>query len=143
MPPRACQAAKHGVDLSTAYPDWKVEKLRDAVVSFLNQKFGAVVSSAGANADIGVPSAGMRTDDMAAGASTCAAGTGPVPGGIETHEACAVAPEWISFGALARIVPDRFSIPLNAFSMIPPLPFMEFAIEFSKPCMLLISSGTP
>lgn len=42
MPPRACQAAKHGVDQSTAYPDWKVEKLRDAVVSFLNQKFAAV-----------------------------------------------------------------------------------------------------
>ena len=98
MPPRACQAAKHGVDQSTAYPDWKVEKLRDAVVSFLNRKFAVVVSSAGANADIGVPSAGMRTDDMAAGASTCAAGTGPVLGGIETHEACAVAPEWISFG---------------------------------------------
>ena len=98
MPPRACQAAKHGVDQSTAYPDWKVEKLRDAVVSFLNRKFAVVVSSAGANADIGVPSAGMRTDDMAAGASTCAAGTGPVPGGIATHEACAVAPEWISFG---------------------------------------------
>ena len=42
MPPRACQAAKHGVDQSTAYPDWKVEKLRDAVVSFLNRKFAAV-----------------------------------------------------------------------------------------------------
>lgn len=42
MPPRACQAAKHGVDQSTAYPDWKVEKLRDAVVSFLNRKFVAV-----------------------------------------------------------------------------------------------------
>lgn len=39
MPPRACAAAKHGVDQSTAYPDWKVEKLRDAVVSFLNRKF--------------------------------------------------------------------------------------------------------
>lgn len=42
MPPRACAAAKHGVDQSTAYPDWKVEKLRDAVVSFLNRKFAAV-----------------------------------------------------------------------------------------------------
>ena len=42
MPPRACQAAKHGVDQSTAYPDWKVEKLRDAVVSFLNRKFAPV-----------------------------------------------------------------------------------------------------
>ena len=42
MPPRACAAAKHGVDQSTAYPDWKVEKLRDAVVSFLNRKFVAV-----------------------------------------------------------------------------------------------------
>lgn len=43
MPPRACAAAKHGVDQSTAYPDWKVEKLRDAVVSFLNRKFAPVV----------------------------------------------------------------------------------------------------
>lgn len=42
MPPRACAAAKHGVDQSTAYPDWKVEKLRDAVVSFLNRKFATV-----------------------------------------------------------------------------------------------------
>lgn len=42
MPPRACAAAKHGVDQSTAYPDWKVEKLRDAVVSFLNRKFAPV-----------------------------------------------------------------------------------------------------
>lgn len=42
MPPRACAAAKHGVDQSTAYPDWKVEKLRDAVVSFLKRKFAAV-----------------------------------------------------------------------------------------------------
>ena len=42
MPPRACAAAKHGVDQSIAYPDWKVEKLRDAVVSFLNRKLGAV-----------------------------------------------------------------------------------------------------
>lgn len=42
MPPRACAAAKRGVDQSTAYPDWKVEKLRDAVVSFLNRKFAAV-----------------------------------------------------------------------------------------------------
>ena len=44
MPPRACAAAKHGVDQSTAYPDWKVEKLRDAVVSFLNRKFAPVAS---------------------------------------------------------------------------------------------------
>ena len=42
MPPRACAAANHGGDQSTAYPDWKVEKLRDAVVSFLNRKFVAV-----------------------------------------------------------------------------------------------------
>ena len=95
MPPRACAAAKHGVDQSTAYPDWKVEKLRDAVVSFLNQKFAVVVSSAGANADIGVPSAGMRADATATGASTGA--TVPVPGEIETQEARVVAPEWISF----------------------------------------------
>ena len=96
MPPRACQAAKHGVDQSTAYPDWKVEKLRDAVVSFLNRKFAAVVSSAGANADICVPSDGMRADATAAGTSIGT--TMPVPGEIETHEARAVAPEWISFG---------------------------------------------
>ena len=42
MPPRACRAAKHGVDRSIAYPDWKVEKLRDAVVSFLNRKFDSI-----------------------------------------------------------------------------------------------------
>ena len=78
MPPRACAAAKHGVDQSTAYPDWKVEKLRDAVVSFLNQKFAVVVSSAGANADIGVPSAGMRADATATGASSRRSGSASV-----------------------------------------------------------------
>lgn len=101
MPPRACAAAKHGVDQSTAYPDWKVEKLRDAVVSFLNRKFAAVAPSAGANADIRVPSVGMRADGVTASASAGAAG--PVPEEIETYEACssgprAVAPEWITFG---------------------------------------------
>lgn len=133
MPPRACQAAKHGVDLSTAYPDWKVEKLRDAVVSFLNQKFGAVVSSAGANADIGVPSAGMRTDDMAAGASTCAAGTGPVPGGIETHEACAVAPEWISFGNGAADLIYRLMQVLRPQQVIVAAPaFAEYSVAAER-----------
>lgn len=133
MPPRACQAAKHGVDQSTAYPDWKVEKLRDAVVSFLNQKFGAVVSSAGANADIGVPSAGMRTDDMAAGASTCAAGTGPVPGGIETHEACAVAPEWISFGNGAADLIYRLMQVLRPQQVIVAAPaFAEYSVAAER-----------
>lgn len=103
MPPRACAAAKHGVDQSTAYPDWKVEKLRDAVVSFLNRKFAPSVPSAGANADIGVPSAGMRADGVTVSASTGVAVAVPAPGEIEANEACAgeprtVAPEWISFG---------------------------------------------
>ena len=133
MPPRACQAAKHGVDQSTAYPDWKVEKLRDAVVSFLNQKFGAVVSSAGANADIGVPSAGMRTDDMAAGASTCAAGTGPVLGGIETHEACAVAPEWISFGNGAADLIYRLMQVLRPQQVVVAAPaFAEYSVAAER-----------
>ena len=101
MPPRACAAAKHGVDQSTAYPDWKVEKLRDAVVSFLNRKFAAVVPSAGTNADIRVPSVGMRADGVTASASAGAAV--PVPEGIETYEAYsggprAVVPEWTTFG---------------------------------------------
>lgn len=101
MPPRACAAAKHGVDQSTAYPDWKVEKLRDAVVSFLNRKFAAVAPPAGANADIRVPSVGMRADGVTASASAGAAV--PVPEEIETYEACsggprAVVPEWITFG---------------------------------------------
>lgn len=133
MPPRACAAAKHGVDQSTAYPDWKVEKLRDAVVSFLNQKFGAVVSSAGANADIGVPSAGMRTDDMAAGASTCAAGTGPVLGGIETHEACAVAPEWISFGNGAADLIYRLMQVLRPQQVVVAAPaFAEYSVAAER-----------
>lgn len=129
MPPRACQAAKHGVDQSTAYPDWKVEKLRDAVVSFLNRKFAAVVSSAGANADIGVPSDGMRTDATAAVAPTCAAGTGPVPGGIETHEACAVAPEWISFGNGAADLIYRLMQVLRPQQVIVAAPaFAEYSV---------------
>lgn len=133
MPPRACQAAKHGVDQSTAYPDWKVEKLRDAVVSFLNRKFAVVVSSAGANADIGVPSAGMRTDDMAAGASTCAAGTGPVLGGIETHEACAVAPEWISFGNGAADLIYRLMQVLRPQQVIVAAPaFAEYSVAAER-----------
>ncbi len=133
MPPRACQAAKHGVDQSTAYPDWKVEKLRDAVVSFLNRKFAAVVSSAGANADIGVPSDGMRTDATAAVASTCAAGTGPVPGGIETHEACAVAPEWISFGNGAADLIYRLMQVLRPQQVIVAAPaFAEYSVAAER-----------
>lgn len=38
MPPAALQAAKRGVELSTAYPDWKQEKLREALTEFLDQK---------------------------------------------------------------------------------------------------------
>lgn len=133
MPPRACQAAKHGVDQSTAYPDWKVEKLRDAVVSFLNRKFAAVVSSAGTNADIGVPSDGMRTDATAAVASTCAAGTGPVPGGIETHEACAVAPEWISFGNGAADLIYRLMQVLRPQQVIVAAPaFAEYSVAAER-----------
>lgn len=133
MPPRACAAAKHGVDQSTAYPDWKVEKLRDAVVSFLNQKFGAVVSSAGANADIGVPSAGMRAGDRATGASTCAAGTGPVLGGIETHEACAVAPEWISFGNGAADLIYRLMQVLRPQQVVVAAPaFAEYSVAAER-----------
>ena len=136
MPPRACQAAKHGVDQSTAYPDWKVEKLRDAVVSFLNRKFAVVVSSAGANADIGVPSAGMRTDDMAAGASAGAAV--PAPEEIETHEARTggprvVAPEWISFGNGAADLIYRLMQVLRPQQVIVAAPaFAEYSVAAER-----------
>lgn len=131
MPPRACAAAKHGVDQSTAYPDWKVEKLRDAVVSFLNRKFGAVVSSAGANADIGVPSAGMRADATAAGASTGA--TVPVPGEIETHEARVVAPEWISFGNGAADLIYRLMQVLRPQQVVVAAPaFAEYSVAAER-----------
>ena len=110
MPPRACQAAKHGVDQSTAYPDWKVEKLRDAVVSFLNRKFAAVVSSAGANADIGVPSAGMRTDATAA-----------------------VAPEWISFGNGAADLIYRLMQVLRPQQVVVAAPaFAEYSVAAER-----------
>ncbi len=110
MPPRACQAAKHGVDQSTAYPDWKVEKLRDAVVSFLNRKFAAVVSSAGANADIGVPSDGMRTDATAA-----------------------VAPEWISFGNGAADLIYRLMQVLRPQQVIVAAPaFAEYSVAAER-----------
>ena len=131
MPPRACQAAKHGVDQSTAYPDWKVEKLRDAVVSFLNRKFAVVVSSAGANADIGVPSDGMWTDATAAGASTCA--TVPVPGEIETHEARVVAPEWISFGNGAADLIYRLMQVLRPQQVVVAAPaFAEYSVAAER-----------
>lgn len=110
MPPRACQAAKHGVDQSTAYPDWKVEKLRDAVVSFLNQKFGAVVSSAGTNADICVPSDGMRADATAA-----------------------VAPEWISFGNGAADLIYRLMQVLRPQQVVVAAPaFAEYSVAAER-----------
>lgn len=131
MPPRACQAAKHGVDQSTAYPDWKVEKLRDAVVSFLNRKFAAVVSSAGANADICVPSDGMRADATAAGTSIGT--TMPVPGEIETHEARAVAPEWISFGNGAADLIYRLMQVLRPQQVIVAAPaFAEYSVAAER-----------
>ena len=131
MPPRACQAAKHGVDQSTAYPDWKVEKLRDAVVSFLNRKFSAVVSSAGANADIGVPSDGMRADATAAGTSTGV--TLPVPGEIETQEARVVAPEWISFGNGAADLIYRLMQVLRPQQVVVAAPaFAEYSVAAER-----------
>ena len=131
MPPRACAAAKHGVDQSTAYPDWKVEKLRDAVVSFLNQKLAVVVSSAGANADIGVPSAGMRADATATGASTGA--TVPVPGEIETQEARVVAPEWISFGNGAADLIYRLMQVLRPQQVVVAAPtFAEYSVAAER-----------
>ena len=131
MPPRACAAAKHGVDQSTAYPDWKVEKLRDAVVSFLNRKFAAVVSSAGANADICVPSDGMRADATAAGALTGA--TVSVPGEIETQEARAVAPEWINFGNGAADLIYRLMQVLRPQQVIVAAPaFAEYSVAAER-----------
>lgn len=110
MPPRACQAAKHGVDQSTAYPDWKVEKLRDAVVSFLNRKFAVVVSSAGANADICVPSDGMRADATAA-----------------------VAPEWISFGNGAADLIYRLMQVLRPQQVVVAAPaFAEYSVAAER-----------
>ena len=131
MPPRACQAAKHGVDQSTAYPDWKVEKLRDAVVSFLNRKFAVAVSSAGGNADICVPSDGMRTDATGAGASTGA--TVPVPEEIETHEARVVAPEWISFGNGAADLIYRLMQVLRPQQVVVAAPaFAEYSVAAER-----------
>ena len=133
MPPRACQAAKHGVDQSTAYPDWKVEKLRDAVVSFLNRKFAAVVSSAGANADICVPSDGMRADATATGASTGATVPVPAPEEIETQEARAVAPEWISFGNGAADLIYRLMQVLRPQQVIVAAPaFAEYSVAAER-----------
>ncbi len=110
MPPRACAAAKHGVDQSTAYPDWKVEKLRDAVVSFLNRKFAVVVSSAGANADIYVPSDGMRADATAA-----------------------VAPEWISFGNGAADLIYRLMQVLRPQQVVVAAPaFAEYSVAAER-----------
>lgn len=136
MPPRACAAAKHGVDQSTAYPDWKVEKLRDAVVSFLNRKFAAVVPSAGANADIRVPSVGMRADGVTASASAGAAV--PVPEEIETYEACsggprAVAPEWITFGNGAADLIYRLMQVLRPQQVVVAAPaFAEYSVAAKR-----------
>lgn len=136
MPPRACAAAKHGVDQSTAYPDWKVEKLRDAVVSFLNRKFAAVAPSAGANADIRVPSVGMRADGVTASASAGAAV--PVPEEIETYEACsggprAVAPEWITFGNGAADLIYRLMQVLRPQQVVVAAPaFAEYSVAAER-----------
>ena len=131
MPPRACQAAKHGVDQSTAYPDWKVEKLRDAVVSFLNRKFAVAVSSAGGNADICVPSDGMRADATGAGASTGA--TVPAPEEIETQEARVVAPEWISFGNGAADLIYRLMQVLRPQQVVVAAPaFAEYSVAAER-----------
>ncbi len=133
MPPRACAAAKHGVDQSTAYPDWKVEKLRDAVVSFLNRKFVAVAPSVRANADIGVPSAGMRADDRITGASAGAAVPVPAPEEIETQEARAVAPEWISFGNGAADLIYRLMQVLRPQQVIVAAPaFAEYSVAAER-----------
>lgn len=136
MPPRACQAAKHGVDQSTAYPDWKVEKLRDAVVSFLNRKFAAVVPSAGANADICVPSVRIRADDVTASASAGAAV--PVSEEIETYGACsggprAVAPEWITFGNGAADLIYRLMQVLRPQQVVVAAPaFAEYSVAAER-----------
>ncbi len=138
MPPRACAAAKHGVDQSTAYPDWKVEKLRDAVVSFLNWKFAAVAPSAGANADISVPSARVRADDMAASVSAGAAVAVPAPREIETNEAStggprAVAPEWISFGNGAADLIYRLMQVLRPEQVVVAAPaFAEYSVAAER-----------
>lgn len=136
MPPRACAAAKHGVDQSTAYPDWKVEKLRDAVVSFLNRKFAAVVPPAGANADIRVPSVGMRADSVTASAPAGAAV--PVPEEIETYEACsggprAVVPEWITFGNGAADLIYRLMQVLRPQQVVVAAPaFAEYSVAAKR-----------
>ena len=110
MPPRACAAAKHGVDQSTAYPDWKVEKLRDAVVSFLNRKFAAVVPPAGANADIRVPSVGMRADSVTASA-----------------------PEWITFGNGAADLIYRLMQVLRPQQVVVAAPaFAEYSVAAER-----------
>ena len=138
MPPRACAAAKHGVDQSTAYPDWKVEKLRDAVVSFLNRKFAPAVPSAGANADIGVPSAGMQADGVTVSASAGAAVAVPSTGEIETHEACtgeprAVTPEWITFGNGAADLIYRLMQVLRPQQVIVAAPaFAEYSVAAER-----------
>lgn len=138
MPPRACQAAKHGVDQSTAYPDWKVEKLRDAVVSFLNRKFASDLPSAGANADISVPSAGVRAGDAVASTSTGVAAAVPASGEIEmnvtrTGVPCAVAPEWITFGNGAADLIYRLMQVLRPQQVIVAAPaFAEYSVAAER-----------
>ena len=138
MPPRACAAAKHGVDQSTAYPDWKVEKLRDAVVSFLNRKFAPAVPSAGANADIGVPSAGMRADGVTVSASAGAAVAVPSPGEIEANEAFtggprAVVQEWLTFGNGAADLIYRLMQVLRPQQVVVAAPaFAEYSVAAER-----------
>ena len=138
MPPRACAAAKHGVDQSTAYPDWKVEKLRDAVVSFLNRKFASDLPSAGANADISVPFARVRADVASASTSAGAAVAVPMPEEIETHEACtggprAVAPEWITFGNGAADLIYRLMQVLHPQQVVVAAPaFAEYSVAAER-----------
>ncbi len=85
MPKSASEAAKHGVDESTAYPDWKVEELRDAVVSFINKKWSAENDSE-VHADTNVRPA------------TTSAGAGMDVASTRTNPMNIVQPEWITFG---------------------------------------------
>ena len=85
MPKSASEAAKHGVDESTAYPDWKVEELRDAVVSFINKKWSAEPASE-VHADTNVRPA------------TTSAGAGMDVASTRTNPMNIVQPEWIPFG---------------------------------------------
>ena len=86
MPKSASEAAKHGVDESTAYPDWKVEKLRDAVVSFINKKWSAESASGEIHADTN------------ARPVTTSAGAGIDVVSTRTNQMNIVQADWITFG---------------------------------------------